>query len=119
MKYVLVKRWVLDHSGTEDECAERHVEHTANGVESLIVDDPSGLIGPKNIALWSEGYAATGESGPARFWGVYQGYTLRDAVQRAYDECILSDQRLFDMEKLTYWGCRFFDNEADARKAFG
>lgn len=118
MKYVLVKRWVLDHSGTEDECAKRHVEHKANGVESLILDDPSGLIGPKNIALWSEGCAAT-LGPPVRFWGVYQGYTLRDAVQRAYDEASQIDQRLFDMEKLTYWGCRFFDNEADARKAFG
>jgi len=25
----------------------------------------------------------------------------------------------FDPERLTYWGCRFFDNEHNARKSFG
>ena len=30
-----------------------------------------------------------------------------------------SDKSLFSKEKMTYWGCRLYDNEGDARESFG
>ncbi len=68
--------------------------------------------------IWSEGFSATGESGNATFWGDSLGYTFRDACQR-YADCYPDFRKLFDAEQLTWWGCRLFDNEEDARKAFG
>lgn len=75
------------------------------------------------INLWMEGFRATGEYGEARFCGSYFAEDLKEAVIK-HKECTLAnnpmlDEKLFDLENLTYWGCRFFDNEADARKSFG
>ncbi|QOT19258.1 hypothetical protein [Paenarthrobacter sp. YJN-5] len=74
------------------------------------------------FTIWAEGFAATGESQTA--WQLnespIQAETLDDAV-RQYS--FSSDSRhLFRRHKdgtWTYWGCRLFDNEADARGAFG
>jgi hypothetical protein len=37
----------------------------------------------------------------------------RASVKRPWDD------GNFNPEALTYWGCKLFDNEADARKGFG
>lgn len=67
--------------------------------------------------IWMEGYAATGEHGTASFEGRFEGKTFADACKRwAIEEERLD---LFDEKKLTYWGCRLFDNERDARRMFG
>lgn len=70
--------------------------------------------------LWSEGYRTNGESAGASYRGEWEGETLRDAVILFRDS--ISDKELketIDTERLTLWGCRFFDNETEARKAFG
>lgn len=70
--------------------------------------------------VWTEGYMATGESGKAIFHGEFDGETFRDAV-KAYRDTITDPYSIkcVDLENLTFWACRFFDNEADARKSFG
>lgn len=70
--------------------------------------------------VWSEGYLATGEQSGATFHGTFTGLTFRDAVIKFRDS--LTDEysrKCIDIEDLTFWGCRFFDNESDATKAFG
>lgn len=78
------------------------------------------------FSIWSEGYRATGESGGATFHGTYEGDTFRDAVKawaeslpREKDAAGYVPRELVDLDELTYWACRLFDNEAEARKAFG
>lgn len=68
--------------------------------------------------IWSEGYIATGEHGTATFHGRFEGETFKDAVvnwTKKYSDA----QQYVSLENMTYWGCRLFDNESDARKSFG
>jgi hypothetical protein len=74
----------------------------------------------KNWNLWTEGYQATGEQSGAVSHGQWEGETLQDAIQTFKDS--LGDTyeaSLINVERQTFWGCRFFDNESDARKSFG
>lgn len=76
----------------------------------------------KSFTLWVEGFAATGEYGTAQRLGTYTGETFGDAVRKwdreknsrnTYGK-LTEHEGHFDV-----WGCRIFDNEADARKHFG
>lgn len=72
------------------------------------------------ISLWVEGYSISGNRSDASFCGKYDVDTLQEAVIEY--KSTVTDQRsrdLIDVNKLTYWGCRFFDNEDDARRSFG
>jgi hypothetical protein len=74
----------------------------------------------KEFDVWTEGYRATGEGSKAVFHGTFKGRSFREAVQAFKDT--LKDEhsiRCVDVEELKFWGCRFFDNESDARKSFG
>lgn len=66
--------------------------------------------------IWMEGYSATGEHATASCVGTrVPARTFREACIKTYGY----DNNLFDPERLTFWGCRLFDNEADAREGFG
>ena len=67
--------------------------------------------------IWIEGYAATGESGIAQKFGEAEGKDLADAVRNFFKG--RDDAKYLNKSYTTYWGCRIFDNEADARKVFG
>lgn len=71
--------------------------------------------------VWSEGYAVTGGSGQAQLIGEVEAETFAEACQKATDRAKAEgkDYGTFDPERLTLWGCRLFDNEADARRAYG
>lgn len=64
--------------------------------------------------IWSEGYVVSGDSDCARCQASIEAETFRDACKMYY-----GGNKYFDAERLTYWGCRLFDNEQDARKAYG
>jgi hypothetical protein len=75
--------------------------------------------------VWVEGYAATGEHGTAqklsninREDGKWQAIDFKEAVVKAL-ATLKWRMEFFDSDKLTFWGCRFYDNEQDARKSFG
>jgi len=65
--------------------------------------------------IWSEGYRATGEHGTAHHHGCAEGKTFRAACINFFD----SSNEYFNKDKLAYWGCRLFDNQADARDKYG
>ncbi len=72
------------------------------------------------IDLWTEGYSCTGNQSGAIYHGKFEADNLADAVKQFKDT--VTDEyskSCIDTEKLTFWACRFFDNEADARKSFG
>jgi hypothetical protein len=64
--------------------------------------------------IWMEGFAATGESAGASSHGEVEAPTFREACVARF-----KGDNLFEEKSLTYWGCRLFDNEADARQGFG
>lgn len=72
----------------------------------------------KQYQIWTEGYAATGESSRAIYHGISKGETFKQAVENYIKENNW-DEKLYNSDKLTYWGCKFYDNENDARKSFG
>lgn len=64
--------------------------------------------------VWCEGFAATGESAPARKMGEIDAATFQEAC-----DYILSGDPYYNPTTLTHWGCRLFPDETSARKAFG
>lgn len=82
------------------------------------VSTESGRIVEKEYEVWQEGYQATVDRGTAEYLGKYVGTDFRAAVYNAL-KAKKWDMSFFDPIKLRYWGCRFFDNEADARKGYG
>ena len=72
----------------------------------------------KKFDIWIEGYSIAGEKGKAMFVGTYPGDDFANACKTA-----LIDKEWgldhYNEEKNTYWACRFFDNEEDARRMFG
>lgn len=67
--------------------------------------------------VWSEGYAATGNSGSAELLGEVEAGDFASACSVLFEGS--ERAKYFDKQQLTYWGCRLFDNEQDARQAFG
>jgi hypothetical protein len=79
-----------------------------------------------------EGYAVTGERGCAQKIGTGKGKTFDDAVRDYMNrtpghliepytrESFISDEA-YENRRSNWkiWGCALFDNETDARKAFG
>lgn len=72
----------------------------------------------KQYQIWTEGYIATGESSGATYHGLSKGETFKQAIENFMEENDW-DKKLYNSERLTFWGCKFYDNEADARKTFG
>ena len=71
--------------------------------------------------VWAEGYQTNGESSGAFLLGTYEGESFDDAVL----SCMMDskhNQKLFTYRLHSYhsyWGCRLFDNEYEARYNFG
>jgi hypothetical protein len=68
--------------------------------------------------IWSEGFQATGDRGEATLHGKEYGTTFRKAVI-TFASNNPNFAEYFDKKDMTYWGCKLFDNEADARESFG
>lgn len=71
------------------------------------------------FSLWMEGAACNGSKSKALFLGEYDAETFNDAVISYFGTLSDVDKYYISTSKLTYWGCRIFDNEEDARKSFG
>jgi len=83
--------------------------------------------------VWMEGYRATGEGGPAQLIATMPGTSFDDAIERNIKEHNnpfkierntrerYTSQEAYDNRRSNWhiWACNLFDNEADARKAFG
>ena len=71
----------------------------------------------KTFQIWSEGYQATGNSSEAIYHGSASGENFPEACDILFKGT--TNEQYYDRDKLTYWGCRLFDNEQEARRAFG
>lgn len=69
--------------------------------------------------VWVEGYCATGGSSPAMYIGGAYGASFSDAVHVVMGQNHPTEKVDSDRGKLSWWGCRFFDNEIDAKASFG
>lgn len=81
-------------------------------------DQPDVYGRLRQFNVWMEGYVATGQSARAELCGTYTASTFRDAVEMWVNENA-TRRKDYDPHKLSFWGCAFFDNEADARRGFG
>jgi len=73
--------------------------------------------------IWKEGYLVSGMEGipaSATFLGTYSAENFRNACI-IWDSIHNRDKGYgdFNAQGLSVWGCRLFDNEADARASFG
>lgn len=69
--------------------------------------------------VWKEGFSCTGNDATAQMCGVFEGESFEEAVLAYYNSLDREAQSYWTLQDLTCYGCRFFDNEADARKSFG
>ena len=67
--------------------------------------------------IWYEGYNATGNRSGTSYLDKTKGTSFKNACQNFFVE--RSDLNYFDNHTLTYWGCRLYDNEIEARRSFG
>lgn len=94
------------HEKFLDSCIQKHIEH-----------------GVKKYSLWNEGYAVTGEFATATYLGEFEGDSFNEAcdnwAKTLDEESIKCYKPGTDEYRPSYWACRIFDNEIDARKSFG
>lgn len=70
--------------------------------------------------IWLEGYSVTGQDAKAEFLGIFSGENFKEAVQNACNAKKMNDEYLnMNTDPPSYYACRFFDNEKDAREGFG
>lgn len=73
--------------------------------------------------IWCEGYHVNEGKSPAVLFGLAWGDTFAEACIKYFEtdkrRAAKEVEMYFKPDRLTYWGCRLFDNEADAREAFG
>jgi hypothetical protein len=78
--------------------------------------------GDKKFEIWSEGFNTQGATAQAHI--IHDGIFAHsfDSAVSIY-EITCHDEKIKPVKHQngywTIWGCRLFDNEADARKAFG
>ena len=73
----------------------------------------------KSFEIWLEGFNITGSRSKAKFCNKLKAESFEKAVKIYIDSLSLKEQRFFDKNRLTFWGCKFYDNEKDARQYFG
>jgi len=88
----------------------------------------------KEYEIWMEGYSATGEHGTAQMVAKIKARNFREACHihfftdflnrtekemRENPQLSNKDELYYDPKELMFWCMRLFDNEADARKAYG
>jgi hypothetical protein len=96
-----------------------HAQELLKGAfPAVAIDDEADEEEIKEWDIWVEGYKATGESSTAKFLGTEKGRTFRDACV-AYAEKNPKWAKDFDPGRLEHWGCALYNNETDARAAFG
>lgn len=69
--------------------------------------------------IWSEGFAATGQSGGATLLLRVRANSWEEACETLFRMPAFAQYMKKRNGAYFYWGCRLFDNEADARKSFG
>lgn len=71
----------------------------------------------KKYQVWIEGFLATGEHARASLIGEVEANSFQEACDALCGKYTVHNEN-YNRENRTVWGCRLFDNEADARKSF-
>lgn len=88
-------------------------------IKSHQVSAPGGKIATE-WAIWSEGAAFNEGIYPAIFHGLQRAETFNEACKAFFQNHRDKQTRdYFNAERMTWWGCRLFDNETEARKFVG
>ena len=66
------------------------------------------------FTIWSEGFCSTGDCGGATRHATIMAESFQEACDKYFGQ-----DKLYNSRELSYWGCKLFDNESDARKNFG
>lgn len=78
-----------------------------------------------NYNIWMEGCETMEGKTPASFVESVEASSFQEACDKCKLNKIIIDDpcykgyNLYDSKRLSFWGCRLFDNEIDARKSFG
>jgi hypothetical protein len=64
--------------------------------------------------IWVEGFRMDRFRGRASFIDKAIGKTFQEACDKYYE-----GHGLYNSKNLSFWGCKLFDNEDDARKSHG
>jgi hypothetical protein len=72
----------------------------------------------KEYAIWSEGYIATGQSSGAWRHGYSKGNSFKEACDN-FAAANTEFKTYYNPDRMTFWGCRLFDNQRDAIERFG
>lgn len=73
---------------------------------------------PKQYEVWIEGYRANEEHSTAQLLAKVEATNFKEACIKAVKQSTWAEP-YFNEDNLTVWGCKMFDNEADARRNFG
>lgn len=95
--------------------AENRLNSISDAVKNHLDDQRETYRAVKKFDIWSEGFAATGDVG-------YHKLEAKGVEAASFKEACIKhygNNKLFDAERLTYWGCRLFDNPTDAARTFG
>lgn len=71
--------------------------------------------------IWTEGFLIQGMDEPAKASLVakdVEADSFKEAVRKHYSKDGKINS-LIDLERLTYWGCRLYPTEKEARRSFG
>jgi hypothetical protein len=92
-------------------------------MDKRMLDDFQDIFGPgvkQVFEVWTEGFNDSGNQQGAMFHGRYSGETFEDALVAF--KASIEDKRsrnLVNLRTRSYWGCRFFDNGAEAKVKYG
>ncbi len=75
------------------------------------------MAADKLFNVWMEGYSATGNKAEASLLGKIKARDFSEACVKIIFQEGMTEY--YDPHNNSYWGCRLFDNEKDARKSFG
>lgn len=73
----------------------------------------------QEFRIWSEGFILTGNKSGAMFHGRQNAPSFVEACTKFFAIKGHDLSNNYNPIRLTFWGCRLFDNETDARKTFG
>lgn len=73
----------------------------------------------KVYEIWCEGFVTMESRSGAQLLGIIRAESFKSAVIKFFNLHDKTVNDYFDEERMTFYGCKLFDNEADARKTFG
>ena len=121
-KPVAVKSFKMSLEKPEDVPAH-HTEMLLTGQTfELTAHVTDVVVYERDFEIWASGYRATGEHAYAHKLAVARALTFDDAVAKHVASLAPKDRTFYKRHpdgRWSHWSCWLYDNEAEARKAYG